>query len=166
MAIKEFLATAEIDVEDKLFIWMIGFKRYVASFAEFATANYLNYDENSAGNDISTEDNFEDYGKYYEPARLGIPRWIGETSELRHHPAVINKIARVTILQKSGDKSRIRDKLWNIIHHVMKGEVMTMVLFMMKQLNDLKMDKNKNLAYGPYIMALINAKPYLRVDVT
>jgi hypothetical protein len=48
----------------------------------------------------------------------------------------------------------------------MKGEVMTMVLFMMKQLNDLKMDKNKNLAYGPYIMALINAKPYLRVDVT
>jgi hypothetical protein len=29
-----------------------------------------------------------------------------------------------------------------------------------------KDDKNKNLAYGPYIMALINAKPYLRVDVT
>jgi hypothetical protein len=80
---------------------------------------------------------------HYEPARLGIPRWISETSELRHHPAIINKIARVTILRKSGDKSRIRDKLWNIIHHVMKGEVMTMVLFMMKQLNDLKMTRIK-----------------------
>jgi hypothetical protein len=32
------------------------------------------------------------------------------------------------------------------------------VLFMMKQLNDLKMDKNQNLAYDPYIMALIKAK--------
>jgi hypothetical protein len=72
MAIKEFLATAEIDVEDKLFIWMIGFKRYVATFAEFATANYLNYDENSAGNDISTEDNFEDYGKYYVKGKCAL----------------------------------------------------------------------------------------------
>jgi hypothetical protein len=40
----------------------------------------------------------------------------------------------------------------------MKGEVMDVVLFMMRQLNDLKMDKNQNLAYAPYIMALINAK--------
>jgi hypothetical protein len=29
---------------------------------------------------------------------------------------------------------------------------------MMRQLNDLKMDKNQNLAYAPYIMALIKAK--------
>jgi hypothetical protein len=28
----------------------------------------------------------------------------------------------------------------------------------MRQLNDLKMDKNQNLAYAPYIMALIKAK--------
>jgi hypothetical protein len=40
----------------------------------------------------------------------------------------------------------------------MKGEVMDVVLFMMRQLNDLKMDKNQNLAYVPYIMALIKAK--------
>jgi hypothetical protein len=40
----------------------------------------------------------------------------------------------------------------------MKGEVMDVVLFMMRQLNDLKMDKNQNLAYAPYIMALIKAK--------
>jgi hypothetical protein len=40
----------------------------------------------------------------------------------------------------------------------MKGEVMNLVLFMLRQLNDLKMDKNQNLAYAPYIMALIKAK--------
>jgi hypothetical protein len=96
--------------------------------------------------------------QFYEPARLGIPRRFGETPGLRHHPAVINKIARVTILLKSGDKSKIRDKFWNIIHHIMNGEVMNVVLFMVRQLNDLKMDKNQNLAYAPYIMALIKAK--------
>jgi hypothetical protein len=40
----------------------------------------------------------------------------------------------------------------------MKGEVMNVVLFMMRQLNDLKVDKNQNLAYAPYIMALIKAR--------
>jgi hypothetical protein len=40
----------------------------------------------------------------------------------------------------------------------MKAEVVNVVLFMMRQLNDLKMDKNQNLAYTPYIMALILAK--------
>jgi GTP-dependent phosphoenolpyruvate carboxykinase len=64
----------------------------------------------------------------------------------------------VTILPKSGDKSKIRDKFWNIIQHIMNGEVMNVVLFMMRQLNDLKMDKNQNLAYAPYIMAPIHAK--------
>jgi hypothetical protein len=40
----------------------------------------------------------------------------------------------------------------------MNGEVMNVVSFMMRQLNDLKMDKNQNLAYAPYIMALIRVK--------
>jgi hypothetical protein len=128
---------------------MTGFKRYVATFAEFAAANNLDYALISQGVDLYTEDQFEDIAQYYEPARLGIPRRFGETLGLRHHPVVINKIARVTILPKSGDKSRIRDKFWNIIDHVMKGEVMDVVLFMMRQLNDLKMDKNQNLAYAP-----------------
>jgi hypothetical protein len=158
MAVKQFLATAEIDIDEQSLTWMTGFKRYTATFAEFATANRLNYDMISARIDLYAEDNFEDYVQYYEPVRLGIPRRFGETPGLRHHLAVINKIARVTILPKSGDKSKIRDKFWNIIDHVMKGEVMNVVLFMMRQLNDLKMDKNQNLAYGPYIMALILAK--------
>jgi hypothetical protein len=82
----------------------------VATFAEFATANNLDYDVISHGVDIYTEDQFEDYAQYYEPARLSIPSRFGETPGLRHHPAVINKISRVTILPKSGDKSKIRDK--------------------------------------------------------
>jgi GTP-dependent phosphoenolpyruvate carboxykinase len=82
---------------------------------------------------------------------------------MRHHLVDINKIVRVTILPKSGDKSKIRDKFWNIIDHVMKGEVMNVVLFMMRQLNDLKMDKNQNLAYAPYIIPLIKAKTRFEV---
>ena len=158
MAVKQFLATSEIDIAEESITWMTGFKRYSASFADFAAANSLNYGTISAGVDLYNEDNFEDFVQFYEPARLGIPRRFGETAGLRHHPAVINKIARVTILPKSGDKSKIRDKFWNIIHHIMNGEVMNIVLFMMRQLNDLKMDKNQNLAYAPYIMALIKSK--------
>lgn len=58
--------------------------------------------------------------------RLGISRRFGETPELRNHPTVINKIARVTILPKS------RDKFWNIIHHIMNGEVTDVVTFMLR----------------------------------
>jgi hypothetical protein len=121
LTIKQFLTTAEINIQDQLIVWMIGFKRYVATFAEFATANSLDYDMISQGVDLYTKDQFEDYAQYYEPARLGIPSHFSETPGLRHHPAVINKIAKVTILPKSGDKNRIQDKFCNIINHVMKG---------------------------------------------
>jgi hypothetical protein len=33
LTIKQFLATAEINIEDQLIVWMTGFKRYVATFA-------------------------------------------------------------------------------------------------------------------------------------
>jgi hypothetical protein len=145
LTVKKFLAIAEINIDEQLIVWITDFKRYVATFAEFAAANSLDYALISQGVDLYTEDQFEDIAQYYEPARLGIPRQFGETPGLRHHLTIINKIARVTILPKSGDKSRIRDKFWNIIDHVMKGEVMDVVLFMMRQLNDLKMDKNQNL---------------------
>jgi hypothetical protein len=110
LTIKQFLATAEINIEDRLIVWTTGFKRYVATFAEFAAANSLDHAIISQVVDLYTEDHFEDFAQYYEPARLGIPRRFGETPGLRHHRTVINKIARVTILPKSGDKSRIRDK--------------------------------------------------------
>jgi hypothetical protein len=69
---------------------MAGFKRYVATFVEFATANSLDYDVISDGVDLYTEEQFEDYVQYYEPAMLGIQRRFGETLGLRHHPAIIN----------------------------------------------------------------------------
>jgi hypothetical protein len=74
------------------------------------------------------------------------------------HQNLLSQMARGPFSLQSGDKSKIRDKFWNIIHHIMNGEVMNVVIFMMRQLNDLKMDKNHNLAYAPYIMALIKAK--------
>lgn len=145
---------------------MTGFKRYNATFVEFAAANNLNYGVISARVELYTEDIFKECVQYYDQVRLGISRRFGETLGRRHHPTMINKIVRVTILLKSGDKSKIRNKFWNIILQVMNGEVTNVVLFMMKQLNDLKMDKNQNLAYGPYIIALINSKTRFEVDVT
>jgi hypothetical protein len=84
--------------------------RYDATFAEFATANCLDYDWISTGTDLYIDEFFKDYVQHYKLARLGIVRRLGETPELRHHPTIINKIARVPILPKSGDKDRIKDK--------------------------------------------------------
>jgi hypothetical protein len=49
-----------------------------------------------------------DYPIYYEPENVGIPRVFGGIQGLRHHPVVINKIARVTFMPKSGNKDKIR----------------------------------------------------------
>lgn len=37
LTVKQFLTTVEINIEDQLIVWMTGFKRYVATYAEFAT---------------------------------------------------------------------------------------------------------------------------------
>jgi hypothetical protein len=89
---------------------MTGHRRYSATFGEFAATNNLDYNVISVGQDLYSEDIFEDFVQYYEPTKLGIPMRFGETLGLRRHPAVINKIARVIILPKSGDKGEIRDK--------------------------------------------------------
>jgi hypothetical protein len=110
MVVRQFLATFDIDIEEGAIIWMICHIRHSATFAEFGASNSLDYNLISTGIDLCTEDIFEHYEQYCEPVRLGIPRTIGETTGLKHHPAVINKIARVTILPKRGDKSRTIDK--------------------------------------------------------
>jgi hypothetical protein len=71
LAVKQFLSIAKINIEDQLIVWMTGFKRYVATFAEFAHANNLDYDVISNGVDLYAEEQFEDYIQYYEFARLG-----------------------------------------------------------------------------------------------
>jgi hypothetical protein len=50
---------------------------------------------------------------------------------LRHHPAVINKIARVTIMPKSGNKDKIRDYYWNLISHMMNDNKIDVIAIIM-----------------------------------
>jgi hypothetical protein len=50
LTVKQFLATAEINIQDQWIVWMTEFKRYVATtFAKFAYANSLDYDMISQG---------------------------------------------------------------------------------------------------------------------
>ena len=49
-----------------------------------------------------------DHPIYCEPINVGIARSFGGTQGLRHHPAVISKIARITFMPKSGNKDKIR----------------------------------------------------------
>jgi hypothetical protein len=60
LTIKQFLYTSEINIEDQLIVWMTWFKRYVVTFAEFATANNLDYGMISYWVDLYTEDQYED----------------------------------------------------------------------------------------------------------
>ena len=111
----QFYATLEINmVEEK--IWQKTRKMtYYATFAQFAAANQLDYDlmTNDQSVNIVLENPLDenDYPLYYEPANVGIPRTFGGTQGLRHHPAVINKIARVTFMPKSGNKDKIRGSI-------------------------------------------------------
>ena len=124
--------------------------------------NKLNYELISNWADLLNEDAIENITQYYDPTRLGIPTVVGQNTRLRHHPTVINKIARVTILPKGGDRSMVRDRFWNIIHHEMNGEATDVITFMMDHVSDLKVDKTQNLTYAFYLMALILQKTRFR----
>jgi len=99
-----------------------------------------------------------DYPINYEPANVGIARMFGGTQGLRHHPAVINKIARVTFMPKSGNKDKIRGLYWNVISHVMNGNRINIISLIMDQLADLRLNLEMNLYFAPYIMSIIKAK--------
>jgi len=79
-----------------------------------------------------------DYPIYYEPANVGIARMFGGTQGLRHHLAVINKIARVTFMPKSGNMDKIRGIYWNVISHIMNGNRINIIALIMDQLADLR----------------------------
>ena len=85
----------------------------------FAAANQLDYDliTNEQSMNIILENPLDenDYPVYYDPANVGIDREFGRTQGLRHHPTVINKIARVTFMPKSGNKNKVRGLYWNVI---------------------------------------------------
>ena len=63
----------------------------------------------------------------------------GGIQGLRHHPAVINKITRVTFMPKSGNKDKIRGLYWNVISYVMNGNRINIVALIMNQLSDLRL---------------------------
>jgi hypothetical protein len=51
---------------------------------------------------------------HYEPTHVCIPHvfggthcLFGGTQGLKHHPVIVNKIARVTFMSKSGNKDRV-----------------------------------------------------------
>jgi hypothetical protein len=92
------------------------------------------------------------------PENPNNPHKIGHPRGLRHHPALIKKIARVTFLAKAGDRGVIRDKFWNIIHHIRYRQKFDVVKFIMNQLVVLKHDMTTNLYFAPYIMSLILQK--------
>ena len=66
-------------------------------FCSVSAANELDYDSitNEQSVNIVLENPLDenDYPMYYEPAHVIIPRSFGGIRGLRHHPAVINKIA-------------------------------------------------------------------------
>jgi hypothetical protein len=94
-----------------------------------------------------------DYPVYCEPANVGIPRMFGGIHGLRHHPSVINKIARVTLMPKSGNKEKVRGHYWNVISHVMNGNRINVIALIMDQLAYLRLNLEMNL-YLHHILCL------------
>ena len=99
---------------------------------------------------------------YYEPANLGIPRVYGGIQGLRHHPAVINKIDRVTVMLKGGNKDKVKGLYWNLIAHVMNCQKVDVIALIMDQLADLRLNLEMNLYFAPYIMSIIKVKTRFR----
>ena len=108
----QFYATLEIDLVEEKFWWNTGKRTYYATFAQFAAANELDYEfitaEDSANIVMENPMNEDDYPMFYESARSGICRSFGKIHGLKLHPAVINKIARVTFMPLSGNKDKVR----------------------------------------------------------
>jgi hypothetical protein len=65
--IRQFYATYEMDFDAKNIKWMTGKSEYEATFAEFAAANYLDYEYFSNGVDVYNEDTLERTVVFYEP---------------------------------------------------------------------------------------------------
>ena len=86
----------------------------------------------------------------------------GGTQGLRHHPAVIKKIARVIFMPKSGNKDKVRGFYWNVISHVMNENRINVIALIMDQLVYLRLNLEMNLYFAPYIMSIIKSKTSFR----
>ena len=159
--IRQFYATVEVDFQEKTIEWMTGKVKYEATFADFARANSLNYasltDDQSF--DIVDELELDLHGitYMYEPAYKGIHRYFGHTNGLKHHPAVLNKISRATIIPKSY-KENFLGFTRNFVHRILHGYKVDVVNLIMEQLSWKKTNLEINIYFAPYIQALINLK--------
>lgn len=158
--VRQFYATFELDIEEQSIEWMTGQSRYIATFREFAAANQLDYDYFYGADslDVYKQDLFEECQQFYEPARIGIPVKYGTPTGLRHHPAAINRIIRHTFMPKSGNKDKIREFYWNVIHYIMTGTKFNVVKMIFELMDEKRMSLAGNIYFAPYIMSLIKVK--------
>jgi hypothetical protein len=156
--IRQFYATYEMDFDAKNIKWMTGKGEYEATFAEFATANYIDYEYFSNGVDVYEEDILEHTVVFYEPGTSNaiITNWLA--AGLRHHPAVINNIIRHTFMPRSGNKDKIREHYWNVINHIMNETRINVVKLIFDQMINKKRVVRDSIYFAPYIMSLIKAK--------
>jgi hypothetical protein len=137
---------------------MTGKSEYEATFAEFATTNYLDYEYSSDGVDDYNEDILENTAVFYEPgtSNATIMNWLA--AGLRHHPAVINNIIRHTFLPKSGNKYKVREHYWNVVNHIMHETRFDVVKLIIDQMIFKKHLVRDSIYFAPYIMCLIKSK--------
>jgi hypothetical protein len=156
--IRQFYATYEMDFEAKNIKWMTGKSEYEASFAEFAAANYLNYEYFSDGVDVYNEDILDNIAVFYEPgtSNATIMNWLA--AGLRHHPAIINNIIRHTFMPKSRNKGKVREHYWNVINHIMHETRFDVVKLILDQMICKKHLVRDSIYFSPYIMSFIKTK--------
>jgi hypothetical protein len=147
-----------MDFIGKKMRWMTGKSEYEATFAEFATANLLNYEYFSEGVDVYKEDILENKVLFYEPgtSNATIMNWLAVG--LRHHPAAINNIIRHTFMPKSGNKDKVQEHYRNVVDHVMNGTKFDVVKLILDQMICKKRLVRDSIYFAPYIMSLIKIK--------
>jgi len=142
--------------------WNTRKKTYYATFAQFAAANELDYEFLTAKDSVNimmeNPMNENDHPMFYESARSGIRRSFGKTHGLKHHSVVINKIARVTFMSKSGNKDKVHGLYLNVISHVMNGDKINIIALIMDQMAELRLNLEMNVYFAPYIMSIIKVK--------
>lgn len=95
---------------------------------------------------------------------MGFECSIGHVRGLRHHPAVINKVASATFMPKGGNDDTVRGHYWNVIHHFMYRHKINIPRLMLKQMNELTLSFENRLYFAPYIMSLILVKTKFQGD--
>jgi hypothetical protein len=147
-----------MDFDAKNIKWMTGKSEYETTFAEFAAANYLDYEYFTDGVDVYNEDILENTVVFYGPGTSNaiIMNWLA--AGLRHHPTVINNIIRHTFMPKSGNKDKVREHYWNVINQIMNETRFDVVKLILEQMIIKKHFVRDSIYFAPYIMSLIKAK--------